>query len=48
MVSTGRKGRRSGGGIQSEQKVRSARFKNTQYISKILNSFIEKINKLSL
>ena len=39
---------RSGGGIQSEQKVRSARFKNTQYISKILNSFIEKINKLSL
>jgi hypothetical protein len=39
---------RSGGGIQSEQKVRSAKFNNTEYISKILNSFIEKIDKLSL
>ena len=39
---------RSGGGIQSEHKVRSAKFNNTQYISKILNNFIEKIDKLSL
>jgi hypothetical protein len=39
---------RSGGGIQSEYKVRSARFKSTQYISKILNNFIKKINELSL
>jgi hypothetical protein len=39
---------RSGGGIQSEASVRSGRFKNTAYISKILNNFIKKIEKLSL
>ena len=39
---------RSGGGIQSESDVRSGRFRNTKYISGILNNFIEKINKLSL
>lgn len=39
---------RSGGGIQSEYKVRSGRFKATSYISKILNNFIKKINELSI
>ena len=39
---------RSGGGIQSEGSVRSGRFKNTAYISKILNIFIKKIEKLYL
>ena len=39
---------RSGGGIQSEDTVRSGGFKNTKYISEILNNFIKKINKLSI
>jgi hypothetical protein len=39
---------RSGGGMQSEYTVRSARFKATEYISKILNNFIKNIEKLSL
>ena len=39
---------RSGGGIQSESQIRSARFTPTKYISEILNKFIQKIEKLSL
>ena len=39
---------RSGGGIQADNSVKSGRFKNTPYISKILNNFIKKIEKLSL
>ena len=39
---------RSGGGIQADNSVKSGRFKNTAYISKILNNFIKKIEKLSL
>lgn len=39
---------RSGGGMQSQYTVRSARFKATEYISKILNNFINNIEKLSL
>ena len=39
---------RSGGGIQSQSKIRSVRFKNTKYISEILNNFLLKVNKLSL
>ena len=39
---------RSGGGIQSKSKLRSARFTATKYISEILNNFIQKIDKLSL
>ena len=39
---------RSGGGIQSEFSVRSGGFKNTKYITEILNNFIKKINNLSL
>ena len=39
---------RSGGGIQAANSVKSGRFKNTPYISKILNNFIKKIEKLSL
>ena len=38
----------SGGGIQADNNVRSGRFKNTQYISQILNNFIKKIENLSL
>jgi hypothetical protein len=39
---------RSGGGIQSQSQVRGGRFKNTKYISEILNNFIIKVNKLKL
>ena len=39
---------RSEGGIQSKDAVRSGGFKNTKYISEILNNFIKKINKLSI
>tara|TARA_Y100000310_G_scaffold292935_1_gene322109 strand:- start:1027 stop:1608 length:582 start_codon:yes stop_codon:yes gene_type:complete len=39
---------RSGGGVQSESSMRSARFRNTKYITEILNNFIKKIDNLSL
>ena len=39
---------RSGKGIQAKNQLRSTRFKATKYISKILNDFIQKIEKLSL
>ena len=39
---------RSWGGIQSQSQVRGGRFKNTKYISEILNNFIIKVNKLKL
>ena len=39
---------RAGKGIQAKNKLRSSRFKPTKYISKILNDFIQKIEKLSL
>jgi len=39
---------RSGGGIQSESSMRSGRFRNTKYITEILNNFIKKIDNLSL
>ena len=39
---------RAGKGIQAKNKLRSTRFKPTKYISKILNDFIQKIEKLSL
>tara|TARA_Y100000361_G_scaffold152173_1_gene171035 strand:+ start:2065 stop:2646 length:582 start_codon:yes stop_codon:yes gene_type:complete len=39
---------RSGGGIQANNNVRSGRFRNTKYISQILNNFIKKVENLSL
>jgi len=39
---------RSGGGIQGKGQVRSGKFKNTKYISEILNNFLIKVNKLKL
>ena len=39
---------RSGGGVQSESSGRSGRFRNTKYITEILNNFIKKIDNLSL
>ena len=39
---------RSGGGIQSQNKIRSGAFKKTPYISKILNNFIVKTETISL
>ena len=39
---------RSGGGIQGKGKVRSGKFKNTKYMSEILNNFLIKVNKLKL
>ena len=39
---------RSGGGVQSESSMRSGRFRNTKYITEILNNFIKKIDNLSL
>ena len=39
---------RSGGGVQSESSSTSGRFRNTKYITEILNNFIKKIDNLSL
>jgi len=39
---------RSGGGIQSVSRAGGGRFRQTKYISEILNNFIKKIDKLSL
>ena len=39
---------RSGLGIQTERKVRSARFKNTKYISNLLNQYKKEFEQLTI
>ena len=39
-------GSRSGGGIQVRSKLRGGKFKNTQYMTFILNNYYQKIEKL--